>query len=71
MNNAESSTTASRLAWFKSSHSGTEGGDCVEVASGTTVVHVRDSKAAAGPMLTVSRSAWAGFIGLASTEPRV
>ncbi|MDX3387284.1 DUF397 domain-containing protein [Streptomyces niveiscabiei] len=32
MNNAESSTTISGLAWFKSSHSGAEGGDCVEVA---------------------------------------
>jgi hypothetical protein len=70
MNNAESSTIASGLAWFKSSYSGTEGGDCVEVASGTAVVHVRDSKAVAGDMLTVSRSAWTGFVGLASSEPR-
>ncbi|WP_217180148.1 DUF397 domain-containing protein [Streptomyces sp. AC495_CC817] len=64
MNNAESSTVASGLAWFKSSYSGAEGGQCVEVASGTAVVHVRDSKAEAGPMLTVSREAWAGFVGL-------
>ncbi|MGW4850395.1 DUF397 domain-containing protein [Streptomyces sp. NPDC004288] len=28
MNNTES------LAWFKSSYSGTEGGDCIEVAAG-------------------------------------
>ncbi|MEU5520761.1 DUF397 domain-containing protein [Streptomyces sp. NPDC047860] len=66
MNNAESSTVASDLAWFKSSYSGTEGGDCVEVAPGTAVVHVRDSKATTGGMLTVSREAWAGFVGLAS-----
>ncbi|WP_250399309.1 DUF397 domain-containing protein [Streptomyces cellostaticus] len=71
MNNAESSTAASGLAWFKSSYSGTEGGQCVEVAPRTTVVHVRDSKAAAGPTLTVSREAWAGFVGLASSERRV
>ncbi|MFF4057629.1 DUF397 domain-containing protein [Streptomyces sp. NPDC001668] len=65
MNNAEPSTVASGLAWFKSSYSGTEGGECVEVAAGMAVVHVRDSKAeAAGPMLTVSREAWAGFVGL-------
>ncbi|MFJ9902299.1 DUF397 domain-containing protein [Streptomyces sp. NPDC101152] len=64
MNNAESSTATSGLAWFKSSYSGAEGGDCVEVAAGTAVVHVRDSKAEAGPMLTVSREAWAGFVGL-------
>ncbi len=68
MNNAESSTAASHLAWFKSSYSGTEGGDCVEVAAGTAVVHVRDSKATTGPVLTVSRDAWAGFVGLASSE---
>ncbi|MER6627475.1 DUF397 domain-containing protein [Streptomyces sp. NPDC000987] len=71
MNNAESSTVASSLAWFKSSYSGAEGGDCVEVASGTAGVHVRDSKAIAGPVVTVSREAWAGFVGLASSEGRV
>ncbi|WP_399884374.1 DUF397 domain-containing protein [Streptomyces sp. BBFR51] len=71
MNNAESSTAASGFAWFKSSYSGAEGGDCVEVAAGTAVVHVRDSKAAAGPVVAVSRDAWAGFVGLASSERRV
>jgi hypothetical protein len=68
MNNAESSTTASGLAWFKSSYSGTEGGQCVEVAPTKAVVHVRDSKAEAGPILTVSREAWVGFVGLAASE---
>ncbi|CAM5581415.1 MULTISPECIES: DUF397 domain-containing protein [Streptomyces] len=71
MNNAESSTAASGLTWFKSSYSGAEGGDCVEVAAGTAVVHVRDSKAAAGPVVTVSRDAWAGFVGPASSERSV
>ncbi|MET8977876.1 DUF397 domain-containing protein [Streptomyces sp. NPDC004539] len=32
MNNAEFSTATSGLAWFKSSYSGAEGGECVEVA---------------------------------------
>ncbi|WP_217240635.1 DUF397 domain-containing protein [Streptomyces sp. AC555_RSS877] len=68
MNNAESSTAASGLAWFKSSYSGTEGGQCVEVAAGTAVVHVRDSKADAGPIVTVSRTAWEGFVGPASSR---
>jgi hypothetical protein len=71
MNIAESSTAASGLAWFKSSYSGTEGGECVEVAAGTAVVHVRDSKAIAGPVLTVSPAAWAGFVGLASSRRHV
>ncbi|WP_217176792.1 DUF397 domain-containing protein [Streptomyces sp. AC495_CC817] len=60
-------TAESELTWFKSSYSDTEGGQCVEVASATTAVHVRDSKAIAGAMLTVSHSAWAGFVGLASS----
>ncbi|MEQ8146828.1 DUF397 domain-containing protein [Streptomyces sp. OP7] len=71
MNNAESSTAASGLAWFKSSYSGAEGGDCVEVATAAAMVHVRDSKAEAGPILTVSREAWAGLIELTSSERRV
>ncbi|MFE9661429.1 DUF397 domain-containing protein [Streptomyces sp. NPDC005955] len=68
MNIAESSTAASGLAWFKSSYSGTEGGQCVEVAASTGVVHVRDSKAVTGPILRVSPQAWAGFVDLASSE---
>ncbi|MFG3214307.1 DUF397 domain-containing protein [Streptomyces tendae] len=71
MNNAESSAVTSGLAWFKSSYSGAEGGQCVEVAADTGTVHVRDSKAAAGPVVTVSPDAWAGFVGLASSEQRV
>ncbi|MBJ6614388.1 DUF397 domain-containing protein [Streptomyces sp. I4(2020)] len=71
MNNAESTTAASGLTWFKSSYSGTEGGQCVEVAASSAAVHVRDSKAEAGPILTVSCEAWAGFIELTSSERRV
>ncbi|MFF3654427.1 DUF397 domain-containing protein [Streptomyces olivochromogenes] len=65
MNNSESSAIASGLAWFKSSYSGAEGGQCVEVAAGAGVVHIRDSKAVAGPVIRVSRTAWAGFVGKA------
>ncbi|MFF4017231.1 DUF397 domain-containing protein [Streptomyces sp. NPDC001843] len=63
MNTAESSAVASDLAWFKSSYSGAEGGDCVEVAADTAVVHIRDSKTVAGPVIRVSREVWAGFVG--------
>ncbi len=62
MNSTES------LAWFKSSYSGGEGGQCVEVAAGAGAVHVRDSKDVARPALRVSHDAWAGFLGLASAE---
>ncbi|MER6168172.1 DUF397 domain-containing protein [Streptomyces violaceorubidus] len=81
MKTAESSAVASDLIWFKSSYSGTEGGDCVEVAwvkssysgaeggdcveiaADAQAVLVRDSKAVPGPVIRVSREAWAGFIG--------
>ncbi|MEV5611774.1 DUF397 domain-containing protein [Streptomyces sp. NPDC052225] len=51
------------LAWFKSSYSNNEGGDCVEVALGGAV-HVRDSKLspATGPILTVTPHAWRTFL---------
>ncbi|MFE1071333.1 Scr1 family TA system antitoxin-like transcriptional regulator [Streptomyces sp. NPDC058783] len=62
MNAAESSAAASDLTWYKSSYSGAEGGDCLEIAAGTPAVLIRDSKAVPGPVIRVSREAWAGFI---------
>ncbi|MBZ6198985.1 DUF397 domain-containing protein [Streptomyces olivaceus] len=56
------------LAWFKSSYSSGEGGQCVEVASTSGTVHVRDSKQPADAMVTVSPQAWAGLIALAVTD---
>ncbi|MEV0179017.1 DUF397 domain-containing protein [Streptomyces sp. NPDC050625] len=54
------------LHWFKSSYSGSDGGDCVEVAAGMDAVHVRDSKAVGGgPVLRVGRDEWAAFVALA------
>ncbi|MER5687661.1 DUF397 domain-containing protein [Streptomyces sp. NPDC002205] len=58
--------TELELAWFKSSYSGAEGGECVEVAAAEDAVCVRDSKVLGGPVLTMSRGAWAGFIGVAA-----
>ncbi|MFF8102843.1 DUF397 domain-containing protein [Streptomyces sp. NPDC016640] len=49
------------LSWFKSSYSGTSGGDCVEVATAPSTVHVRDSKAQAEAMLAFPRQQWAAF----------
>lgn len=37
--------------WFKSSYSGGDQGECLEVAYGYATVPVRDSKAASGPAL--------------------
>ncbi|NHW87742.1 DUF397 domain-containing protein, partial [Escherichia coli] len=43
--------SATEFAWFKSSYSGSQGDDCVEVAVTEGAVHVRDSKDAARPGL--------------------
>ncbi|GGZ67404.1 hypothetical protein GCM10010344_38040 [Streptomyces bluensis] len=50
-------------AWFKSSHSGGAGSDCVEVAfGGGRSVGVRDSKVVPGPLLAVTGEAFAAFL---------
>ncbi|MFD5461650.1 DUF397 domain-containing protein [Kitasatospora sp. NPDC127059] len=53
------------LAWFKSSHSNTEGGACVEVALTPDSVRVRDSKDRSGPQLAFTPEAWTVFVRLA------
>ncbi|WP_344339960.1 DUF397 domain-containing protein [Kitasatospora putterlickiae] len=53
------------LVWFKSSYSGGEGGDCVEVAETADSVLVRDSKDKSGPQLTFSPAAWQSFVEFA------
>lgn len=50
------------LRWFKSSYSGAEGGQCLEVATSPDTVHIRDSKHRTGPTLTVTSDAWASFV---------
>ncbi|MEW2547964.1 DUF397 domain-containing protein [Streptomyces sp. NPDC047002] len=50
------------LVWFKSSHSGNDNPDCVEVADAAETVLVRDSKDAAGPRLGFPRAAWTRFV---------
>jgi hypothetical protein len=52
------------LQWFKSSYSGSEGGDCIEIATQPSAIHIRDSKNMRGPVLTVAPAAWTAFLGL-------
>ncbi|POX43108.1 DUF397 domain-containing protein [Streptomyces sp. Ru73] len=61
---------SAELTWFKSSHSGPSGGDCVEVALPTAAdtVHVRDSKAIRGPEVRVSGASWRAFIAYAKGD---
>ncbi|WP_405820225.1 DUF397 domain-containing protein [Streptomyces sp. NBC_00838] len=56
-------TSAGAVAWFKSSYSGGNTTECVEVAHLTRVLAVRDSKAVEGPRLAFSTGAWADFVG--------
>ncbi|GAA1906786.1 DUF397 domain-containing protein [Streptomyces sodiiphilus] len=56
----------SELAWFKSSYSTGDGGQCVEVAVRSHVVHVRDSKDIARRGLAVDAAAWTVFVGFAA-----
>ncbi|MER6188022.1 DUF397 domain-containing protein [Streptomyces sp. NPDC001652] len=50
------------LQWFKSTYSGSEGGQCVEIAVCPHTIHVRDSKTPTGPTLQVTATAWSAFI---------
>jgi hypothetical protein len=51
------------LEWFKSSYSGDEGGQCLEVATSPGTIHIRDSKHTPehGPTLQVSPTTWRAF----------
>jgi hypothetical protein len=52
----------SKADWKKSSHSGAEGGNCVEVATNIPgLVAVRDSKNPHGPALAFTPTEWRAF----------
>lgn len=58
------STRAWGVEWRKSSYSGSNGGECVEVGRGAEnhSVPVRDSKDPHGPALVFSPVGWASFL---------
>ncbi|MET8143561.1 DUF397 domain-containing protein [Sphaerisporangium sp. NPDC005288] len=52
-----------KATWRKSSRSGENGGNCVEVATGLPrIIGVRDSKNANGPALLFSPGEWSAFL---------
>ncbi|MFG3550169.1 DUF397 domain-containing protein [Streptomyces sp. NPDC047725] len=55
------------LHWFKSSYSGSDEPDCVEVATepAEATVHVRDSKAPDDGRLSFTGASWRDFLGFA------
>ncbi|WNI22866.1 DUF397 domain-containing protein [Streptomyces sp. ITFR-16] len=61
-------STTTELNWFKSSYSGGDGDNCIEVAADAETIHIRDSKDIALLPLAVSGSAWADFTAYASSS---
>jgi hypothetical protein len=58
-----------RAQWRKSTRSGSNGGDCIEVARNLPgVVAVRDSKDPNGPKLVTSPAAWQAFTARVKAE---
>jgi hypothetical protein len=59
----------SMLKWSKSSYSGNDDADCVEVAISHTrhpTIHIRDSKNKDAARLAVTGGAWAEFLEFAA-----
>jgi hypothetical protein len=51
----------SSAIWRKSSYSGANGGNCIEIAATARTVAVRDSKAPDGPVLAFGSKDWQRF----------
>ncbi|MFG2090796.1 MULTISPECIES: DUF397 domain-containing protein [unclassified Spirillospora] len=58
-------TDFSSAHWRKSSHSGGASGQCVEVARGSALIGIRDSKDPQAGHLTIDRTAFAGLLAQA------
>ncbi|GAB7104462.1 DUF397 domain-containing protein [Streptomyces phaeofaciens JCM 4814] len=57
-----STAESAHLAWFKSSYSGAEGGECLEAAATPGTTHIRDSKAPTRAQLAFASARWAAFV---------
>ena len=51
----------SEVSWRKSSYSGSQGGNCVEVADRPSRVLIRDTTDRQGPILRFTADAWRRF----------
>lgn len=49
------------IKWRKSSYSGANGGECVEVGNPSGMIAIRDSKDPSGPMVTMKRNDFRRF----------
>ncbi|MGV9214656.1 DUF397 domain-containing protein [Micromonospora sp. RB23] len=59
-----------RVSWHKSSRSGANDSNCVEVAVLPEGLAVRDSKDSGGPALVFDRDAWSSFVTGLRRDPR-
>jgi hypothetical protein len=50
-----------RIRWRRSTYSGANGGNCIEVGTAARAVAVRDSKDTQGPALTFAPGNWQTF----------
>lgn len=55
------------VTWRKSSYSGNNGGDCIEVGATARLIAVRDSKDPEGHRLAFAREAWEAFAATVKT----
>ncbi|MGC9537146.1 DUF397 domain-containing protein [Streptomyces sp. UG1] len=55
--------------WQKSTYS-EQGSACVEIATTSTTIRIRDSKNSTGPRLTLQLTTWADFVSYAAKEGR-
>ncbi|QOV38661.1 DUF397 domain-containing protein [Streptomyces ferrugineus] len=62
----ESTEILTGIQWRKSSYSGDQGGNCIEIAETTTAVAIRDSKNPAGPILALGPAAFTTFVSWAA-----
>ncbi|MET7764550.1 DUF397 domain-containing protein [Streptomyces sp. NPDC005336] len=60
--------SATELAWFKSSYSGSQGDDCLEVAVTEEAIYVRDSKDVSRPAFAAGRQGWDQFVRYVAGE---
>ena len=57
------------MNWRKSSYSGGNGAECIEVGTDASTVLVRDTKdSGTGPVLAFGRGAWERFAAKVKTE---
>ena len=56
------------VSWRKSSYSGCNGGNCVQVADLRRTIAVRDSKDPDGPALFFTPAEWAAFTARVKTR---